>query len=137
MPYLAVEPPPFFRRGPSPLARLAFFGCISIALLFVDTRYHYLEGLRHVAAIVLYPLQRAVQMPGEGLGWIGSYFVSLRELSEDNETLKRQSVEHAAAAQSFAATQCGVAHRVSQPGFRTLGRRQQAFQSGLHRLGDL
>jgi hypothetical protein len=105
MPYLAVEPPPFFRRGPSPLARLAFFGCISIALLFVDTRYHYLEGLRHVAAIVLYPLQRAVQMPGEALGWVGSYFVSLRELSEDNETLKRQSVEHAAAAQSFAATQ--------------------------------
>ena len=105
MPYLQVEPPPFFRRGPSPLARLAFFGCISIALLFVDTRYHYLEGLRHVAATVLYPLQRAVQMPGEALGWAGGHFVSLRELSEDNATLKRQSVEHAAAAQSFAATQ--------------------------------
>ena len=105
MPYLQVEPPPFFRRGPSPLARLAFFGCISIALLFVDTRYHYLEGLRHVAAVVLYPLQRAVQMPSEALGWVGGYFVSLRELSEDNDTLKRKSVEHAAAAQSFAAMQ--------------------------------
>jgi len=105
MPYLPVEPPPFFRRGPSPLARLAFFGFISIALLFVDTRYHYLEGLRHVAATILYPLQRAAQMPGEALGWVGSYFVSLRDLSDDNATLKRQSVEHAAAAQSFAATQ--------------------------------
>ncbi len=105
MPYLPVEPPPFFRRGPSPLARLAFFGCISIALLFVDTRYHYLEGLRRVTAIVLYPLQRAVQMPGEALGWVGSYFVSLRELSEDNATLKRRSVEHAAAEQAFAAMQ--------------------------------
>jgi rod shape-determining protein MreC len=105
MPYIPVEPPPFFRRGPSPLARLAFFGCISIALLFVDTRYHYLEGLRHVAAVALYPLQRAVQMPGEALAWVGAYFVSLRELAEDNATLKRQSVEHAAAAQAFAATQ--------------------------------
>jgi rod shape-determining protein MreC len=105
MPYIPVEPPPFFRRGPSPLARLAFFGCISIALLFVDTRYHYLEGLRHVAAVVLYPLQRVVQMPGEALGWVGGYFVSLRELSEDNVVLKRQSVEHAAVAQSYAATQ--------------------------------
>ncbi len=105
MPYIPVEPPPFFRRGPSPLARLAFFGCISIALLFVDTRYHYLEGLRHVAAVGLYPLQRVVQMPGEAIGWVGGYFVSLRELSEDNVVLKRQSVEHAAAAQAYAATQ--------------------------------
>jgi len=105
MPYIPVEPPPFFRRGPSPLARLAFFGCISIALLFVDTRYHYLEGLRHVAAVGLYPLQRVVQMPGEAIGWVGGYFVSLRELSEDNVVLKRQSVEHAAVAQSYAATQ--------------------------------
>ena len=105
MPYILVEPPPFFRRGPSPLARLAFFGCLSIALLFVDTRYHYLEGLRHAAAIVLYPLQRAVQMPGEAVGWVGGYLVSLRELSEDNDTLKRQSVEHAAAAQAYSATQ--------------------------------
>src|SRR5215510_8987290 len=105
MPYLPVEPPPFFRRGPSPLARLAFFGCISIAFLFVDTRYHYLEGLRRAAAIVLYPLQRAAQMPGEALGWVGGYFVSLRDLSEDNAALKRQSVENAAALQSAAATQ--------------------------------
>ena len=103
MPYIPVEPPPFFRRGPSPLARLAFFGCISIALLFVDTRYHYLEGLRQIAAVVLYPLQRVVQMPGEALDGVAGYFVSLRELSSDNEALKRQSVEHAASAQAFAA----------------------------------
>jgi rod shape-determining protein MreC len=105
MPYIPVDPPPFFRRGPSPLARLAFFGCISIALLFVDTRYHYLEGLRHLAAIVLYPLQRTVQIPGDAVDWVGGYFVSLRDLSEDNVALKRQSVEHAAAAQAHAATQ--------------------------------
>ena len=47
MRHLPVEPPQFFPRGPSPLARLAFFGLVSLALLFVDTRYHYLEGLRH------------------------------------------------------------------------------------------
>ena len=54
---------------------------------------------------MLYPLQRVAQMPGEALGWVGGYFVSLRSLAEDNATLKRQSVEHAAAAQAFAATQ--------------------------------
>ncbi len=105
MQYIPVEPPPFFRRGPSPLARLAFFGLVSIALLFVDTRYHYLEGVRHAAATVLYPLHRAAQMPADALGWVGGYFSSLRTLAEDNVTLKRQSVEHAAAAQAFAAMQ--------------------------------
>jgi rod shape-determining protein MreC len=105
MRYIPVEPPPFFRRGPSPLARLVFFGLISIALLFVDTRYRYLEGIRIVAATILYPLQRAAQLPGEALTGIGDYFTSLRALAEDNAMLKRQAAEHAAAAQAFASTQ--------------------------------
>jgi rod shape-determining protein MreC len=105
MRYIPVEPPPFFRRGPSPLARLAFFGLISIALLFVDTRYHYLEGIRLVAATILNPVQRAAQLPGDAVAAVGGYFTSLRALSEDNTALKRQSAEHAAAAQAFASTQ--------------------------------
>ena len=68
MRHVSVEPPPFFHRGPSPLARLAFFGVLSLVLLFADTRYRYLEGIRAVATVVLYPLQRAVQMPGRGAG---------------------------------------------------------------------
>ena len=40
---IPAEPPPFFHRGPSPLARLAFFGLASIVLLFVDARYRTLE----------------------------------------------------------------------------------------------
>jgi rod shape-determining protein MreC len=105
MRYIPVEPPPFFRRGPTPLARLAFFGLISIALLFVDTRYHYLEGMRHVAAAVLYPVQRVMQMPGDAFAWVGGYFTSLAALTEENATLKRLSVENAAASQASAAAQ--------------------------------
>ena len=70
MPHLAIDPPPFFHRGPSPLARLAFFGVVSLALLFADTRYRYLENIRQVTAVVLYPVQRAVQMPGEALAYV-------------------------------------------------------------------
>ena len=105
MRHISVEPPAFFHRGPSPLARLAFFGLLSVALLFVDTRYHYLEGLRHAAAAILYPLQRAAQLPGELLGNVGSYFASLRSLSEVNVELKRELVEHALAAQTLPATE--------------------------------
>ena len=101
MRYIPVEPPPFFRRGPTPLARLAFFGLVSIALLFVDTRYHYLEGIRHVAATVLYPLQRAVQMPGEALGFVAGYFASKRDLEAENAALQAKLAERAPAAQAF------------------------------------
>jgi rod shape-determining protein MreC len=101
MRHINVEPPAFFHRGPSPLARLAFFGLLSIALLFADTRYRYLENIRQAVAIVLYPLQRAVQMPGEALSYVATYFSSQRALAEDNAALKRQIVAEAAAVQGY------------------------------------
>ena len=88
MHHIPVEPPPFFHRGPSPLARLAFFGLLSIALLFVDTRYRYLEGVRQVVAVVLYPLQRAVQLPGEALG-VGRRATSRRSATLDRRERRR------------------------------------------------
>jgi rod shape-determining protein MreC len=105
MRHIPIEPPAFFHRGPSPIARLAFFGLISLALLFVDTRFHYLEGIRRVTAVVLYPLQRAAQLPGELLADVGGYFASLRTLTEENASLKRSLVERAAAAQGSASAQ--------------------------------
>ena len=80
MHHVSADPPPFFHRGPSPLARLAFVAVVSIALMFADTRFKYLEGIRQVASVVLNPIQRAVQMPGEALAWLGGYFGSKRAL---------------------------------------------------------
>jgi len=102
MRHIAADPPPFFHRGPSPLARLAFFGLLSIVLMFADTRFRYLEGIRQAATIVLYPLQRAVQLPGEALMWVGTYFASKRALDEENLALKQDLVAHSLSAQEFA-----------------------------------
>ena len=101
MRHITVEPPPFFHRGPSPLARLAFFGLISLALLFADTRYRYLENIRQVAAVVLYPVVRAVELPGEALGFAGTYFSSLRQLASNNAELRTQLLAQAPAAQGY------------------------------------
>lgn len=105
MSHLPVEPPAFFPRGPSAIARLAFFGLVSLALLFVDTRYHYLESIRRVVAVVLYPLQRAAMLPGEALSEVGTYFQSLRRLTDDNSALQHQLLERAAIAQAYPAAQ--------------------------------
>ena len=101
MRHLPVEPPAFFHRGPSPLARLAFFALVSITLLFLDTRYRYLENIRQAVAVALYPLQRAAQAPGEAIAYVGGYFVAQRTLLEENAELKRRLVEQGAAAQGF------------------------------------
>lgn len=85
---LHTDPPPFFHRGPSPLARLSFFALLSIALLFADTRFRYLEGIRQGVATVIAPLQRAVQWPGEAVDLIATYFTSMHALSVENDTLK-------------------------------------------------
>ena len=69
------------------------FGLLSIALLFADTRFRYLESLRQVVAIALYPLQRAVEMPGEAFSYVGDYFSSKRQLADENAQLKQQVVE--------------------------------------------
>jgi rod shape-determining protein MreC len=98
---ISVEPPPFFHRGLSPLARLTFFGLVSLVLLFADTRFRYLENIRQVVAIALYPVERAAQIPGEVIGYVGSYFASKRALEADNATLKQQLLNQASAAQSF------------------------------------
>src|SRR5436190_13548923 len=98
---IPVDTPAFFNRGPSPLARLAFFGLLSLVLLFADTRYRYLENLRQVVAVVLYPLQRAVLLPGEAFAYIGTYFASQRTLATDNAAVKQQLLEQAPAVQGF------------------------------------
>ena len=90
MHHVSAEPPPFFHRGLSPLARLAFFGLLSIALMFADTRFRYLEGVRQIVWVALYPVQRAVQIPGEALAWVGAYFASKRDLTDDNANLKQE-----------------------------------------------
>jgi rod shape-determining protein MreC len=101
MSHLPVEPPAFFHRGPSPLARLAFFGLVSIVLLFLDTRYRYLENIRQAAAVALYPLQRAALAPGEAIAYVGGYFVAQHALLGENAELKRRLVEQGAAVQGF------------------------------------
>ncbi|HEY4138298.1 MAG TPA: rod shape-determining protein MreC [Casimicrobiaceae bacterium] len=90
MQHISVEPPAFFHRGPSPLSRLALLGLLSIALLFADTRFRYLEGVRQVVAIALYPFQRAILLPSEAFNYVADYFGSKRQLADENARLKEQ-----------------------------------------------
>lgn len=101
MRHIQVEPPAFFHRGPSPLARLAFFGLVSVALLFADTRYRYLEHVRAVAVTVLAPVQRLMLMPRNAIQGVAEYFQGQRELADQNAALERRLVDQAPLVQGY------------------------------------
>lgn len=86
------SPPPFFKRGPAPLAQLAFFLSLSIALLFADLRFHTLEWARLAAATAIWPLQRLAGLPVEAAGNAGEYFTTLAALQAENTDYKKKQL---------------------------------------------
>src|SRR5215510_14430562 len=93
------EPPPFFHRGPSPLARLTFFGLVAIALMIADHRFQALETVRLSLSVLSQPAQRAAALPGEVAGRVTDYFANQDRLVRENQDLKARLLEHSAAAQ--------------------------------------
>lgn len=86
------SPPPFFKRGPAPLAQLTFFLTFAIALLFVDLRFHTLEWVRLGIGTVLWPAQRLAGMPVEAIGEAEQYFSSLATLQGENAEYRKKQL---------------------------------------------
>ena len=91
------QPPPFFKRGPAPLARLTFFVFLSLLLLVLDLRYHALEWSRQGVAIAAYPLERLAYLPVAAIDQIDDYFSSLAQLQKENAELRRKQLGSATA----------------------------------------
>jgi len=91
------SPPPFFKRGPAPLVRLFFFASLSLALLVLDARFHYGQGLRAMLALVAYPLQMIATAPIDLARGVAGYFSDQSQLIEDNAELRAKAAEAEAA----------------------------------------
>jgi len=92
---MEYSPPPFFRQGPSALARLVAFAALSLLLLVLDARFKVLERVRFGVAAVLYPLQRAARFPGEAASGATGYVERQRQLLEENARLKQSELSAA------------------------------------------
>ncbi len=92
---MEYQPPPFFRQGPSALARLAAFSALSLLLLLLDARFKLLEHGRYAIAAVLYPLQRAAHAPGDALSRVTSFAADQRALIGENARLKSAQLDAA------------------------------------------
>jgi rod shape-determining protein MreC len=104
------EPPRFFHRGPSPLARLTFFTLFAIVLMIADHRFRALETVRLSLTVLAHPIQKVASAPAEALSRIADYFASQDRLIHENQELKLKVLEQAAAAQQARLLRAEQAH---------------------------
>jgi rod shape-determining protein MreC len=97
---MEYTPPPFFKRGPSLLTRFAFFSMASVALLVADARFGYLESMRSVVAVVVYPLQQISLLPGRAWDWVSEIAVTHARLLRDQDQMRSQALRDASALQT-------------------------------------
>jgi len=89
------QPPPFFRRGLPPSAKLTIYVALSLALLVGDLQMSYLTTLRQGVAILTYPLQIAAATPAEFARNVSNYFNGLITLQRENERLRADRLQSA------------------------------------------
>jgi len=92
-------------RGSSPAARLVFFAVLSVLLMFVDARFHYLESARSAIAVLVSPLQYLATLPKALLQQGGDFFVTQSSLLIENNGLRSQHDRDAAQLLSTQAVQ--------------------------------
>jgi rod shape-determining protein MreC len=107
---ISREPPAFFHRGPSPLARLTFFTIAAVALMIADHRFHALETVRLSLSVFAHPVQQMASMPGSAISRVGEYFASQERLLRENQDLKAKVLEQSAAAQEARLLKAEQAH---------------------------
>ncbi len=89
----------FFNRGPSSVARLVFFAVLSLLLMFVDTRYRYLESTRSALSVLISPIQMLEILPGSLWQQAGDLYITQgmqQALIKQNDELSRQHQSDAA-----------------------------------------
>jgi rod shape-determining protein MreC len=94
-------PPPFFRTGLSPLARLFIFTILSLALIGADARLKYLETVRQVASMIISPLQRIASAPFSIVSRGSEFFTTQASLQTENARLETESLEQGAQIQQL------------------------------------
>lgn len=92
-------PPPFFKRGPAPLALLSFYVALSLALLVVDARFQALDAFRQALSMFTHPVQTLAHFPAQFLDNARSYFANAARLQDESAQLQRSRLEHSAALQ--------------------------------------
>lgn len=113
-----MEAPPFFKHGPSPLARFVFFAFLSLALMALDAHQNTLNSLRQILSVVVAPLQRLANAPAEMVGRTGGFFVTQAHMQNENAALVQRQLLLSAQLQRMSAMQAENAYLRKMLGVR-------------------
>jgi rod shape-determining protein MreC len=104
--------------------RLFVLAGIALALLITDSQVRVLEPVRQVVSVALYPFQRAVLLPRDGVQLVNEWLNAASLVRSENEALQRQRIELAQVASHAAQLAAenaqlrrllGVSDTVTQP----------------------
>ena len=79
-----------FQPARGTLAPALFLVALSIATMFVDQRFAYLEGVRSGLAVLISPLRYVVSLPAMSGAWIDEWFTRHDTLVRDNHDLREE-----------------------------------------------
>ena len=129
-------PPPFFRTGPSALARLFIFTILSLVLLGTDARLKYLDTVRQVASVIIYPLQRIASAPFSIIGRTSEFFTTQGSLQTENARLGQENLAQSAQLQQLASLTAENEHLRKLLGARDRLKSRTSFAEVLYAARD-
>jgi rod shape-determining protein MreC len=77
-----------FNKGPSLLSKLLLLTLVSIVLMGVDFRFHYLKNIRQTTNVLTKPFHAVLNLPSDLYDFTTQYFSNQSQLIHENETLK-------------------------------------------------
>jgi rod shape-determining protein MreC len=81
---------PLQGRGGSPGFRFTLYGVLSVVVMYLDQRAHYLEHVRYALQASAYPIQLAVNSPPSAWRWLKESFQTREALRAENARLRQQ-----------------------------------------------
>ena len=84
-------------RGGSPGFRFTLYAVLSVVVMFLDQREHYLEHVRYVLQAAAYPIQLAVNSPPAAWRWLKESFQTREALQAENARLRAAAARPRAA----------------------------------------
>jgi rod shape-determining protein MreC len=81
---------PLQGRGGSPGFRFTVYGVLSVVIMYLDQRAHYLERVRYALQASAYPIQLAVNSPPSAWRWLKESFETRETLRTENARLHQQ-----------------------------------------------
>lgn len=77
-------------RGGSPGFRFTLYALLSIVIMFLDERSHWLENAHYFLQATAYPIQLAVSSPSAAWSWLQESFETRDALRKENNRLRAQ-----------------------------------------------